>query len=70
MVRKNGTIQINSNIIKHRTQNPSDIITNKNYIMKANMIRHAYDNIHVKENKNELDKIASANQRRSEKFPG
>lgn len=55
LVRKNGAIQINSNLIKHKTQNPNDIITNRNYIMKAKMIRNAYDNIHAKEGKNEVD---------------
>ena len=55
LVRKNGTIQINSNIIKLKNQSTHDIITNRNYIMQAKMIKNAYDNINAKEGKNELD---------------
>ena len=55
LVRKNGEIQINSNKIKLIGQNNNDIITNKDYIWKAQMIRNAYDNINSKAEKSELD---------------
>ena len=59
LVRKNGTIQLNSNKIKLKNSeilSPKDIIANnKDHIWQAQMIRDAYDNINHKKEKNEVD---------------
>ena len=59
LVRKNGTIQLNSNKIKLKNSeilSPNDILANnKDHIWHAQMIRDAYDNINHKKEKNEVD---------------
>lgn len=58
LVRKNGTIQIDSNQKKPKAndiERSTNIFANKNYESQAKMIQEAYNHINNKNEKNELD---------------
>ena len=56
IVRKNGMIQLNANILKNRKKESIDVFANKDQVSMAKTIKNAYDNISAKTDKNEVDK--------------
>lgn len=55
LIRKNGTIQLNSNRMPLKNPGHNEVITSQDYTTQAKMIRNAYEIINSKEIKNEID---------------
>lgn len=55
LVRKNGTIQFNSNQMQLKNPGSSEIIASKDYTTQTKILRNAFEKINSKEIKNEID---------------